>query len=112
MQRVQIELIGTNFESAPYYFSVSNKEPAELNSSKVNSTKHLKKDKGCSAPSVCFRLPRNSYIKKGEKEYAHIPPAIWYIKSLNFWDVESDTEFRITLGFWKAEENTWGLWRF
>lgn len=75
MQRVQIELIGTNFESAPYYFSVSNKEPAELNSSKVNSTKHLKKDRRCSAP-LCFRLSRNSYIKKGEKEYAHIPPAI------------------------------------
>lgn len=76
MQRVQIELIRTNSESAPYYFSVSNKEAAELNSSKVSSTKHFKKDRRCSAPSLCFRLLRNSYIKKREKEYAHIPPAI------------------------------------
>lgn len=30
MQRVQIELIRTNSESAPYYFSVSNKEAAEF----------------------------------------------------------------------------------
>ena len=76
MQMDQIELIGTNFESVPYYFSVSNKGPGELNPSKVDSTKHLKKDRRYFAPSLCFRLPSNSYIKKGEKEYAHISPAI------------------------------------
>lgn len=73
MQRDQIELIGTNFESVPYYFSVSNKGPEELNPSKVDSTKHLKKDRRYSAPSLCFRLPSNSYIKKGERICPYLP---------------------------------------
>ena len=29
-----------------------------------------------------------------------------------FWGVENNTEISIPLGFWKAEENTGGLWRF